>query len=103
MRSISFVVVLLLYSLPASAVSPITIPDTPAGHVLQAWLDAFNSGDRDRYASFLAGSFPSRLDALTVGADEPHVITSLNLAAIPRPAEFPIARLTEDEDAWQPH
>src|SRR5947207_13062276 len=24
------------------------IPDTPAGHTLQAWLDAFNSGDRAR-------------------------------------------------------
>lgn len=24
----------------------VAIPDTPAGHVLQAWLEAFNSGDR---------------------------------------------------------
>lgn len=105
-----------------------------------AWLDAFNSGDRDRYAEFLAGSFPSRLNSLdtamalrersggfdlrklervsvtevaalvqerdadqfaraklTVEATEPHVITSLNLTAISRPAEFPIARLAEDE------
>jgi D-alanyl-D-alanine carboxypeptidase len=105
-----------------------------------AWLEVFNGGDRDRYAEFLAASFPSRLDSLdiamafrertggldlrkldrastteatalvqerdsdqfarvelTVDAAEPHVITSLNLAAIPRPAEFPIARLTEDK------
>lgn len=34
---------------------------------------------------------------LTVDAAAPHVITSLNVAAIPRPAEFAIARLTEDE------
>jgi D-alanyl-D-alanine carboxypeptidase len=34
---------------------------------------------------------------LTVDAAEPHVIISLKLAAIPRPAEFPIARLSEDE------
>src|ERR1700693_1483542 len=24
----------------------LTVPDTPAGHTLQAWLNAFNSGDR---------------------------------------------------------
>ena len=24
----------------------VTVPDTPAGHTLQAWLAAFNSGDR---------------------------------------------------------
>jgi CubicO group peptidase (beta-lactamase class C family) len=108
--------------------------------LLHAWLDVFNSGDRDRYAEFLAASSPSRLDSLdkamafrertggldlrkvelasateaaallqerdsdqfarvemTIAATEPHVITSLNLAAIPRPAEFTIARLAEDD------
>ena len=29
------------------------IPDTPAGHTLQAFLDAFNSGDRDRIAAYV--------------------------------------------------
>ena len=108
--------------------------------LLHVWLDVFNSGDRDRYAEFLAASYPSRLDSLdkemafrertggldlrklelasateaaallqerdsdqfarvelTIAATEPHVITSLNLAAIPRPSEFTIARLAEDE------
>jgi CubicO group peptidase (beta-lactamase class C family) len=112
----------------------------PSVRQFSAWLDAFNSGDRDRYAKFLAGSFPSRLRSLdrsmvfrertggldlrklervsaveaaalvqernsdqfarvevTVDATEPHAITSLNLRAIPRPAEFPIPRLSEDE------
>jgi D-alanyl-D-alanine carboxypeptidase len=112
----------------------------PSVRQFHAWLDVFNSGERDRYAQFLADSFPSGLDSLdramafrertggldlrklelaaateaaaqlqerdsdqfarvelTVAATEPHVITSLNLAAIPRPAEFPIARLAEDE------
>lgn len=112
----------------------------PAERQLSAWLEVFNRGDRDRYAAFLAASFPSRLDSLdiailfrertggldlrklerasvtaatalvqerdsdqfarvelTVEAAEPHVITTLNLAAIPRPAEFAIARLTEDQ------
>jgi len=30
------------------------IPDTPAGHTLQAWLDAFNSGDRARIEACIA-------------------------------------------------
>lgn len=39
------------------AVSPVhskqeTIPDTPAGRVLAAWLEAFNDGDRARIAAY---------------------------------------------------
>jgi retinol-binding protein 3 len=30
-----------------------TAPDTPAGHTLQAWLDAFNSGDRARVETYV--------------------------------------------------
>jgi retinol-binding protein 3 len=30
-----------------------TVPDTPAGHTLQAWLDAFNSGDRARIETYV--------------------------------------------------
>ena len=29
------------------------IPDTPAGHTLQAFLDAFNSGEHDRIAAYV--------------------------------------------------
>jgi CubicO group peptidase (beta-lactamase class C family) len=118
--------------------------------LFSAWLDAFNSGDRERYAKFLADHFPSRAASLDqemafreqtggfdlrkleqasatqvtglvqerdsdqfarfelqlalelnasreVGAAEPHEIVSLDLGAIPRPAEFPIARLTPSE------
>jgi D-alanyl-D-alanine carboxypeptidase len=122
------------------------------------WLDAFNSGDRDRYLTFLEKRFPSRTTAvepemgfreLTGGFDlrkitsasateatgwvqerdsdqfaefhiwlqldiesavavasgnlkagkaaKNQVIADLQLRAIPRPAEFPIARLSEDE------
>jgi D-alanyl-D-alanine carboxypeptidase len=112
----------------------------PAVRQFSAWLEVFNGGDRDRYAEFLAASFPSRLDSLDIAmlfrertggldlrkldrvsateatalvqerdsdqfarldmkvdAAEPHVISSLNVAAIPRPAEFAITRLTQDE------
>ena len=38
---------LLLVGVGCGLAQP-TVPDTPAGHTLQAWLDAFNSGDRAR-------------------------------------------------------
>jgi hypothetical protein len=31
----------------------LTVPDTPAGHTLQAWLDALNSGDRARIETYV--------------------------------------------------
>jgi hypothetical protein len=40
--------------------SPPAIPDTPAGHTLQAWLDAFNSGDRARIQAYLAKYEPTK-------------------------------------------
>jgi retinol-binding protein 3 len=36
-----------------------TVPDTPAGHTLQAWLDAFNSGDRARIETYVKTVDPS--------------------------------------------
>lgn len=30
-----------------------SVPDTPAGHTLQAWLDAFNSGDRAKVEEYV--------------------------------------------------
>ena len=43
---------LLLAASWAAAQTP-AIPDTPAGHALGAWLDAFNSGDRGRIQAYL--------------------------------------------------
>jgi retinol-binding protein 3 len=31
----------------------VAVPDTPAGHTLQAWLDAFNSGDRAKLEAYV--------------------------------------------------
>jgi hypothetical protein len=45
----------LLSLLPAIALadgSAPSIPDTPAGHALRSWLNAFNSGDRAGFESF---------------------------------------------------
>lgn len=43
---------LLLAAACAWPQSPV-IPDTPAGHILQAWLDAFNSGDRAKIQAYV--------------------------------------------------
>jgi hypothetical protein len=44
---------MLLVVLPALSLADASIPNTPAGHVLGAWLDAFNSADRSREESFI--------------------------------------------------
>jgi hypothetical protein len=51
--------ILLLLATRAWPQSPV-IPDTPAGHTLQAWLDAFNSGERARIQAYVAKYEPSR-------------------------------------------
>jgi Peptidase family S41/N-terminal domain of Peptidase_S41 in eukaryotic IRBP len=44
---------------------PPAIPDTPAGHTLQAWLDSFNSGDPARIQAYLTKYEPAKtLDAI---------------------------------------
>src|SRR5882724_6030911 len=50
---------LLLCSAWAWSQAP-AIPDTPAGHTLQAWFDAFNSGDRARIQAYLTKYDPAR-------------------------------------------
>jgi len=42
----------LLAVLPALSLAAVSMPGTPAGRTLSAWLEAFNSGDRARAESF---------------------------------------------------
>jgi hypothetical protein len=51
---------LLLAAAALAAAQTPNIPDTPAGHTLQAWFDAFNSGDRARIQAYLARFDPAR-------------------------------------------
>ena len=52
---------MLLLTFSMGAQTPTTtIPDTPAGHTLQAWLDAFNSGDRGRLQTYIAKYDPEK-------------------------------------------
>src|SRR5216683_4230887 len=43
----------LLLVVVGSGLAQANIPDTPAGHTLQAWLDAFNSGDRAKIQTYV--------------------------------------------------
>ncbi len=53
-----------LFALPFVGVgcglAQVTVPDTPAGHTLQAWLDAFNSGDRTKMEAYIKTVDPSQ-------------------------------------------
>src|SRR5438876_10668906 len=51
---------ILLISVACAWTQAPAIPDTPAGHTLQAWLDAFNSGDRARIQTYLAKYEPTK-------------------------------------------
>src|SRR5260370_26131021 len=60
----------LLFIAACAWAQPPAIPDTPAGHTLQAWFDSFNSGDRARIQAYLTKYEPTKpLDA-TVGFRE---------------------------------
>ena len=52
-------ILLLVAAARAWPQSPV-VPDTPAGHTLHAWLDAFNSGDRARIQAYVATYDPTQ-------------------------------------------
>src|SRR5438874_12050321 len=53
---------LVIVCVPVTTQQPhaVNIPDTPAGHTLKAWLDAFNSGDRANEEKYLKAYDPER-------------------------------------------
>jgi CubicO group peptidase (beta-lactamase class C family) len=63
MRFARLSLVLLLF-LGFVYAAEIQFPDTPAGHQTAAWLEAFNTGNRESYRDFLQKNFPSRLQNL---------------------------------------
>jgi retinol-binding protein 3 len=54
------VLLILLAYLVTAGSQDVSIPDTPAGHTLKAWLDAFNSGDRATEEKYLKTYDPER-------------------------------------------
>jgi hypothetical protein len=60
----------LLAVLPALSVADVSVPDTPAGHALGAWLDAFNSADRTDDDDTAQTNVFFRVKARTSGGEE---------------------------------
>jgi Peptidase family S41/N-terminal domain of Peptidase_S41 in eukaryotic IRBP len=55
-----------LTALSTRALADVSAPDTPAGHTLQAFLEAFNSGDSDRISAYVKEYDPQNsADGLT--------------------------------------
>lgn len=78
MRTGLYFVVLLL--IPCAACAGVDTPDTPAGHTLRAFLDAFNSAEHDRIAAYVKEYDPvSSADGLTSFSNQTmsHTIPSL--------------------------
>src|SRR5215468_9755715 len=53
-------ILILLGFLAAAQAQTVNIPETPVGHTFQAWLDAFNSGDRAAEEKYLKTYDPSK-------------------------------------------
>ncbi len=51
---------LLLLACVGCGLAQTTIPETPAGNTLRAWLDAFNSGDRAKIETYVRTVDPSQ-------------------------------------------
>ena len=90
-------------------------PDTPAGHQATAWLQAFNSGDREKLHNFLETNLPDRAQhmdqemgfrAMTGGFDlkkvEESTPTKL-VALVQERASDQIGRLTFEVGSSEPH
>ncbi len=50
----------LLWAAVGIGSAQVTVPDTPAGHTLQAWLDAFNSSDRAKVEAYVKSFDPAQ-------------------------------------------
>jgi hypothetical protein len=75
-------ILLMIAFAPAQAQDK--IPDTPAGHALQAWLDAFNIGDRAQMEEFLKSYAPKLSNGAITSAQFRGQSGGLSLIAVTR-------------------
>src|SRR5579871_3415847 len=88
-RRLSSVVLFLVCA--AAAKGETAIPSTPAGHVLAAWLESFNSGDRARIDVFRKSFAPGLTQMAQVSAQFRGQSGGLTLLAITRSERYTIA------------
>ena len=92
--------IFLVLACAGTALAQATIPDTPAGHALSAWLESFNSGDRVRMDAFLRSSAPRLTDTAFTSAQFRGQSGGLNLLAVTSSGNSSIAfRVQEKSQA----
>src|SRR5262245_23545667 len=98
MRSI-FSVLLAIFSLGAPvAAAPPELPPTPAGKVLAGYLDAMNSGNKDKLEAFVKAHQPDRPDAIDRMLDLRWNIGGLDLYSIESSEALSIQAVMRERD-----
>jgi hypothetical protein len=87
---------------PLGATADVNTPDTPAGHTLRAFLDAFNSGDHDRIAAYVKEYDPENsADGLTSFSSQTGGFTLLSiLHTAPDKLSFLVHGRADNVDAY---
>ena len=80
-RGVFLLLVALSLALPLVG-APLEIPSTPAGNVLAGYLEALNSGDKNKLKTFVQAHRPDRPDALERMLDLRWNIGGLDLYSI---------------------
>ena len=83
--------ILIVVASAGPAVGQVTIANTPAGQVLAAWLDAFNSGDRAKIDVFLKTYSPKVAEAALTSPQFRGRSGGVDLVAITRSERLMIA------------
>src|SRR5580704_2810979 len=83
--------ILMMLVIAGPAMGQVTVANTPAGHVLQAWLDAFNSGDRAKIDVFLKTYSPKAAEAALTSPQFRGRSGGVDLVAVTRSERLSIA------------
>ena len=92
--------VAVVAALVAALVQP-ALPNTPAGTMLGAWLDAFNRGDRAAYTQFVQKSFPARTQAIDRDVDFRAVTGGFDIRKIEDSTPAKLTALVQERDSDQ--
>ncbi len=88
------------FALAAAAPDPV-VPDTAAGHLLAAWLDVFDRGDREALRRFDETSFPSRTQNLDADVQFRAMTGGFDLRKIEESSPTQITALVQERDSDQ--
>lgn len=83
--------ILMVLASAGPAMGQVTIPNTPAGQTLTAWLDAFNSGDRAKIDTFLRTYSPKLAESALASPQFRGRSGGVDLVAITRSERLTIA------------